>query len=53
MIPIEHISMSFVLPMDGKPREKAAQKYDEERGNKMGENERGGDGQLGSEHVLG
>lgn len=33
MIPIEHISMSFVLPMDGKSREKAAQKYDEKRGN--------------------
>lgn len=24
MIPIEHISMSFALSMDGKPKEKAA-----------------------------
>ena len=32
MIPIEHISMSFVRGLDGKSREKAAEKY-EERGN--------------------
>lgn len=32
MIPIEHISVSFVCSLDGKSREKAAEKY-EERGN--------------------